>query len=408
MSASDGTSATLARSTSWLRRAARGVASRLLRAALRALRLRARRTRRRRQPLPARPLRVVHVSPAWFAEESIIGGGERYPTWLATAMADVVPTTLVTFGPTRRSFRSGRLEIEVYPARRFISGLKWDPVSWRFVRQLARADVVHCHQFRTFVSAVAMTAGAVLKKRVFVTDLGAVAFHFSDDSALGELVDGSLAISEFSDRTLALGRPSHVIGGAVPDEMLAPTDVSDREGVLFVGRLLPHKGVDYLIEAADRETRLVLIGRNYDAQYFETLQRLAAGKHVQFVTDAEDDVLREAYRHAMVTVLPSVYTDFEGRTIAAPELLGLTLLESMACATPVICTDVGGMPEFVDDGVTGFVVRPNDAEALRECIRYLNANPSVARLMGTRARERVLEQHTWSHVVSRCLDAYRN
>jgi glycosyltransferase involved in cell wall biosynthesis len=353
-------------------------------------------------------MRVVHVSPAWFADESIIGGGERYPTWLATAMADVVPTTLVTFGPKRHSLRNGRLDIEVYPTRRFVSGVKWDPVSWRFVRELVRADVVHCHQFRTFVSAVAITAGAVLKKRVFVTDLGAVAFHFSDNSLLGGLVDGSLPISEFSHRTLDLGCPTHVIGGAVPSEMLAPTEETEREGVLFVGRLLPHKGVDYLIEAADPETRLVLIGRNYDDRYFERLKRLAAGKHVQFVTDADDLVLRDAYGHAMVTVLPSVYTDFEGRTIAAPELLGLILLESMACGTPVICTDVGGMPEFVEDGVTGFVVRPNDAQALRERLGYLRANPSVARLMGTRAREQVLQRHTWPRVVSRCLDAYRN
>jgi glycosyltransferase involved in cell wall biosynthesis len=350
---------------------------------------------------------VVHVAPAWFAEESIIGGGERYPTWLARAMADAVPTTLVTFGPTRRSMRRGHLTIEVYPTRRFVSGVPWDPISWRFVRELARADVVHCHQYRTFVSTIAIMAGVALKKRVFVTDLGAVTFHFADSSSLGELVDGSLPISQFSARTLDLGRPAHVIGGGVPDEMLAATDDADCETVLFVGRFLPHKGVDYLIEAADPETPLVLIGRNYDDRYFETLQLRAAGKHVRFVTDADDDFLRDAYRHAMVTVLPSVYTDFEGRTIAAPELLGLTLLESMACGTPVICTDVGGMPEFVEDGVTGFVVPPNDAEALRDRIRHLRANPSVARLMGTRARERVLREHTWPHVVSRCLDAYR-
>jgi glycosyltransferase involved in cell wall biosynthesis len=380
---------------------------RLMRGVLRALHRVASRSRRRRQPLARRPLRVVHVSPAWFAEESVIGGGERYATCLATAMAEVAPTTLVTFGPKRRSLGRDRLMIEIYPARTFLSGVQWDPVSWRFVVELARADVIHCHQYRTFVSAFAIAVGAVLRKRVFVTDYGGVGFHLSDNSYLGELVDGFLPISQFSRRTLDLGCPSRVIGGGVPSELLAAPQEADREGVLFVGRLLPHKGVDYLIKAVDPETPLVVVGRKFDDTYFEKLEVLAAGKQVRFVLDATDDVLRDAYRHAIVTVLPSVYTDFEGRGYPAPELLGLTLLESMACGTPVICTNVGGMPEFVEDGVTGFVVQPNDVEALRERIRDLCAHPSLARLMGTRARERALREHAWPDVVSKCLDAYR-
>jgi glycosyltransferase involved in cell wall biosynthesis len=89
-----------------------------------------------------------------------------------------------------------------------------------------------------------------------------------------------------------------------------------------------------------------------------------------------------------------------------PELLGLVLLESMACGTPVICTNVGGMPEIVKDGVTGFVVPPNDPKALAARIAYLFDNPEVARAMGRKGRERVVEAFSWSKVAQRCLDAY--
>lgn len=336
----------------------------------------------------------------------MIGGGERYPVWLAAAMAQQVPTTLVTFGSKRQSFRRGNLHVEVYPVRRFASGANWDPVSVRFVRELVHSDVVHVHQFRTLVSTVAITSAALLNKRVFVTDHGGVGLHLSETALVGNLVDGVLPVSNFSRLELHLDRPTSVIGGAVPDEMLTSIENRDRQGVLFVGRLLPHKGVDYLIRAIGPDVPLVVIGRAYDDAYFERLQQLAAGKRIRFVTDADDSRLAEGYREAAVTVLPSVNTDEERRTIAAPELLGLALLESMACGTPVICTDVGGMPEVVDNGFDGYIVPPKDVEALRDRIQGLIADPSGARQMGLRARDKVLKNYTWRHVVDRCCDAY--
>jgi starch synthase len=127
---------------------------------------------------------------------------------------------------------------------------------------------------------------------------------------------------------------------------------------------------------------------------------------VRFIFDADDAQLVEEYSSALVTVLPSVYTDLFGEHRAAPELLGLTLLESMACETPVIATTVGGLPEVVEDGVTGFLVPPNDSQALADKIQWLVANPNRAREMGERGRRRVLEKFTWEAVARRCLDCY--
>ncbi|TMF60370.1 MAG: glycosyltransferase family 1 protein, partial [Chloroflexi bacterium] len=62
--------------------------------------------------------------------------------------------------------------------------------------------------------------------------------------------------------------------------------------------------------------------------------------------------------------------------------LGLTLLESMAVGTPVVCTAVGGMPEYVHDGVSGFIVPPNDPATLRDRLRRLLEDPVLDRRMG--------------------------
>jgi type III pantothenate kinase len=89
-----------------------------------------------------------------------------------------------------------------------------------------------------------------------------------------------------------------------------------------------------------------------------------------------------------------------------PELLGQTLLEGMACGAPVICTAVGGMPEVVEDGVTGFVIAPGDVAGLREKLVALVGDDDAARRMGVAGHDRVRRLFSWDEVVARCLRAY--
>jgi glycosyltransferase involved in cell wall biosynthesis len=257
------------------------------------------------------------------------------------------------------------------------------------------------------VSSLAILAGAVKGARVFVTDLGGSSSTFAAGVETTQFVDGFLHISVFAAKMLPGGHP-HVIYGGVPDEFLdvAPSAGEAERQVLCVARLLPHKGINYLIEGLPDGLRLKLIGRAYSPDYLSYLRGLVVGKNVEFATDADDAQLTQAYRTSLVTVLPSVYKDIYGNHYATPELLGLVLLESMAFGTPVICTDVASMPELVDEGVTGFVVPPNDPAALRQRIQYLAERPALAKQMGRQGREKVLRQFTWPGVVKRCLAAY--
>jgi glycosyltransferase involved in cell wall biosynthesis len=357
------------------------------------------------------PRRVVHVSPQYFGENSYIGGGERYVMGLSGAMASHVETRLISFGAARESFRQGRLAVEIYRTNRWVNGL----VSIRFLRELLHADVVHCHQYRTLPASLAILAGAALRKRVVVTDHRGTGHNFTETSKrlrlpLSAYVDCFLAVSAFSVQTLpARFKTVHIIYGGVDERFTASEPSVERErNVLFVGRLLPHKGINYLIEAIEDDVQLDVIGRVYDDRYFDLLKCLAQNKKVRFITDASDDEIICAYRSALVTVLPSVDVDVYGKWLDAPELLGLVLLESMACGTPVICTSAGAMPEVVKDGVTGFVVPQRDPAALRERITYLLTNPNVALRTGQNARRTVLQEFTWDAVARRCLALYRD
>jgi glycosyltransferase involved in cell wall biosynthesis len=169
---------------------------------------------------------------------------------------------------------------------------------------------------------------------------------------------------------------------------------------------LPHKGVNDLVDAIEADQALQVIGQPYDPVYLRDLRARAAGKRVAFRHDCEDPALVRAYRQALCLVLPSVYRTLYGQETLVPELLGQTLLEAMACATPVVCTRVASLPEIVVDGVTGFIVPPNNPAALRQRLRWLHDHPAETELMGRAARRRVLDRFTWPAVVRRCLNLY--
>jgi glycosyltransferase involved in cell wall biosynthesis len=352
--------------------------------------------------------RVVHVSPAYFSDESYIGGGERWAMSLAEAMATTVDTTFVSFGPRRNTIHRGALRVEAYPGFDTTAAQAHsDIVSLRFLRELRGADVVHCHHFRTVVTSLALLVGKLAGVRTFVTDLGGSAPRFAGDVDTTEFVDCFLHLSEYAAKILPDN--GRVVYGGVNEAFCHPRARSDqpREQVLCVARLLPHKGINYLIEAMDADQPLELIGKAYRSDYFQLLQSLSSSKQVRFTLDASDEDLIVAYQRSLVTVLPSVYKDIYGIHTEVPELLGLVLLESMACGTPVICTNVGSMPELVEDRVTGLIVPPNDPSALRQAIRFLREHPAIASEMAENGRQRVLQRFTWKHIAETCLAAYR-
>jgi glycosyltransferase involved in cell wall biosynthesis len=175
---------------------------------------------------------------------------------------------------------------------------------------------------------------------------------------------------------------------------------------VFVGRLLPHKGIHDLIEGLPDGIPLDVIGRPHDDRYLRDLEQLARDKPVRFRFDVSDSELVAAYRSALCVVLPSVYRDCYGQSTTVPELLGQTLLEGMACGAPGVATRVASLAEIVTDRVNGLLVPPNDPAALGAALTALVRQPEQARAMGRAARGSVEERFTWDAVVNRCLAIY--
>lgn len=332
--------------------------------------------------------RVLYVTPNHLSDLDHFGGGERYALELAHAMSKICSTTLLSSGTAGTH--------------------AWlhEPFSLSVVRYIFGADIVHCHHFnRDFVDLAIITA-RLFNKGICVTDHGGgrPEGHFD----LEGWVDRFLLDTEFNQRASFPGceaRTKIIYGGYNPS-VFYDLGRRQRRHVLFVGRVLPHKGVNYLTEAVPENVPLVIAGTFPDLRFRKLMEQLSQRKRVTFIEKPSDDQLRALYNQALVTVLPSVYADIYGNQRRLPELLGLTLIESMACGTPVICTQVGGMPEIVEDGVVGFVVNPNDSEALRQKIEFLLGHPDLVEKMGSEGRRRAQSQFTWDHVAKRCWDSY--
>jgi glycosyltransferase involved in cell wall biosynthesis len=230
---------------------------------------------------------------------------------------------------------------------------------------------------------------------------------------LPTLFDRFLTVSEYSARKLgAPAERTRVIYGGADPERFAPRKGASRRGILYVGRLTPHKGVDRLLRALPEGAHLTVVGSGGhdrhlpEREYPALLRRLAAGRAVTFAGPVPDAGLPTLLRNAEVLVIPSVHHTCYGRHVEISELLSLTAIEAMASGTPIVASRIGGIPEVVRDGETGFLVDPGDVKGLNGRLSELLGNPRLARRLGRGGRELVLERFTWEACADRCLAAY--
>lgn len=169
---------------------------------------------------------------------------------------------------------------------------------------------------------------------------------------------------------------------------------------LFVGRLTHHKGVEEFIRAAASTAPVVhlVVGEGPRREALEAMARRLPPGRVLFAGRVEPGDLPSYYRAASVGVLPST---------SRLEAFGIAAIECMASGRPVIVSDIPGVSEVLEPGVSGLVAEPLDAADLAAKIRALALDAELAASMGKAARERVMAHFTLSRVVDELLDVYR-
>lgn len=183
--------------------------------------------------------------------------------------------------------------------------------------------------------------------------------------------------------------------------------------ILQLGRMVPRKGVDNVIEALSflkssaTKTRLLIVGGETEtpdpgscpeiARLQKIAKELEVEASVTFVGRRDRHLLKYFYSAADIFITTPWYEPF-----------GITPLESMACGTPVIGANVGGIKYSVKNGATGYLVPPKDAQALALKIDHLLSNKSLLKKMQVNCLRRVHRYFTWAKIADSIAIVYED
>ena len=178
----------------------------------------------------------------------------------------------------------------------------------------------------------------------------------------------------------------HVIHPCCIPPEKSPVPLPEAPSILFAGQLIRGKGADVLIRAhallmqqTGTPIPLTLAGTGNDMEYLKQLSAsLQTREYVQFAGWVNNRDLTDYYDSASVTAVPSRW----------PEPFGMVGVEAMLRSRPVIASRAGGISEWLEDGKTGFLVNPGDAEDLAEKLKLLTGNPELAKNMGASGLQR--------------------
>lgn len=370
----------------------------------------------------------------------VYGGAGVHVTELVAQLRHLCEVDVHCMGAPRDGAYVAQPDPALAGANPAISTLSADLV---MVNAVAAATVVHSHTWYTGLAGHlaallhdvphVLTAHSLEPMRPWKAEQLGGGYRVSSwvERTAVEGADAVIAVSAGMRKDVLATYPAldpnrvHVVRNGIDTDVWYPAQPEPEESVLaalgvdptrpivaFVGRITRQKGVAHLVAAAHRfapEVQLVLCAGAPDtpeiaAEVGNAVRELAAARTgVFWVQDMLPTAkIREILSASVVFVCPSVY-----------EPLGIVNLEAMACATAVVASDVGGIPEVIVDGETGVLVHydPSDAEefeaGLAASVNALVADPERARRYGEAGRQRCIEEFSWAHIAELTLEIYR-
>lgn len=334
-----------------------------------------------------------------------IGGIERYLTGLSSHLSEHTITVITP--------ESGEIANGTVIHRRFFYPMwpRWYPL-YRFLSKKAfqeTPDLVICGK--------ALVEGRIARKLQQKYKIPYIVCTYGMEIAtwsniprvrkqlISVLLDADRILyinTKTKDDLVALGVPNErcmrLYPGITPHllDQKSSDDILERHGItkpyiLCVARLVKRKGIDDLIEAYSHlqtPLQLVIAGDGPERSFLERHTK-TVGVSVTFTGSVSDEELHTLYAHASLFALTpkELPHDYEG--------FGIVYSEAAYYGLPIVATKTGGVPEAVENGVTGVLALPNHPKSILESMETLLTNPELARQYGEAGRKWVLERFTW-------------
>jgi glycosyltransferase involved in cell wall biosynthesis len=318
-------------------------------------------------------------------------------------------------GPLPREYEGVRLIWTPTIDRRGLAAMSSSVIA-SVMAAFSRYDLVHYH---TEGPCVLCGLPKLMGKKVVVTVHGldhmrqkwgrfASAYIMQGEKAAVRHADSIIVLSEGVRRYFreTYGRETVMIpNGIDPAEIKPAREITEKFGlsprgyILFLGRLVPEKGIHYLIEAYKKlktDKKLVIVGGTSDTNdYVKRLYGMAEGDpSIIFTGFQQGLVMEELYSNAYLYVLPS---DLEG--------MPLTLLEAMNYGCCCVTSDIGECADVMDG--SGVTFPRGNADALREALQDLCDHPEKAEAYRRKALETVCAKYTWQDITAQTDELYR-
>lgn len=291
----------------------------------------------------------------------------------------------------------------------------------RFKIKEEKFDLIHAH-CASKASAIAMGLSLMLKKPYIVTSHCADLFSMDISRAVAKIflheANELIAVSRYTAKKLskfAEVSPAkiHIIPNGVDVHTFNPLadgnkirrkySLKNKKIILYAGRLAPEKGVYYLLKAFPiiarkvPQARLLIAGRGSLEKILHSfIKQRKLEQLITYVGYVSEHDLPNIYAAADVFVLPSIWE----------EGFGMTMLEAMATGKPVIATNVGGIPEIIDNQRTGILVEPRDPIRLASAIISIIKDEGFAKEIGKNARQIVEKKFEWRLIAKRTIELY--
>jgi glycosyltransferase involved in cell wall biosynthesis len=345
--------------------------------------------------------------------DNVSGGIVHYVSQLTNILAEEDETVLFAPIGIDKTHLSSKVRVEELPVgntlKNFIVNTALFPRAARFLTALRREepDVIHFQLTPPWF----LLFFPFLRKYPMITTIHDARPHtgsraFDQVISNGAYIAHSDAIivhGQWAKEVLGAGEKCHVIPHGdyafFGDYETGQTSAEEKGTVLFFGRIEEYKGLSYLLEAmpgvAQRVpgARLVIAGSGDLSPYQDAIDPAWCEVHNRYIRDEEVSGL---FRRAAVVALPYI----EGTQTGIIPI-------AYALKKPVVVTAVGSIPEVVDEGKTGHIVRPHDPEALKEALIDLLTDPDRRMQMGEAGYQKMRTELSWEVVAERTRAVYR-
>lgn len=342
------------------------------------------------------------------------GGMVHYTSQLANHLSELVKVTVIVPEECNPDYFNEKVNIRTVKTPSKGDGISRDQFNifelFKIINEI-RPDIIHISG--SYMWVIGLYFFLKVKKYPAIVTLHDINAHYGEDTFINKLtnyfyikiaghffVHGKKLKQDLLKKKIDENKISIIPHGDYSFFTRYSKSIDDDGSILFFGRIKDYKGLDYLLKAIPlikeeiNDLNVIIAGRGNLDKYNNLIKDQS---NIEIINKyIEDDLVAEIFQRASIVVMPYIEGSQSGIIPIA-----------YSFKKPVVVTDVGSIPEVVDDGITGFIVPPKDSKALAKAIICILNNNSLREQMGKNSYKKMTEELSWDNISRKTIEIYK-